>query len=300
MKKILLLSLLLAVPSLACAKEKMLPLSEADATRLTGKTLVVTRHAKPSFAAMTAGKASFGLFGAAAMVSAGNALVRDNDIADPADVIEAQLAPALAKAYGLALVPTAQRMQASDKPKLIAASQADADFVLDIRTGGWGFFYYATEWGKYWVPYSAQVQLIDAKSGVLLANMACNGGTNKHPNPPTKDAMLAERAQLLKDITTGLAWTCTHLLAKEQFHLADDAIAATPAQYVDVLAAYAAAHGPGSAAAGSKVTATAAPVAPTTPTTPTSLDAPAEATPATPATPDAPAAAAPVGQEGGN
>jgi len=259
---------------------------------------------------MTAGKASFGLFGAAAMISAGNALVRDNNIADPADVIEAQLAPALAKAYGLELVPTAQRMQASDKPKLIAASQTHADVVLDIRTGGWGFFYYATEWGKYWVPYSAQVQLIDAKSGLVLSNMACNGNTNKHPNPPTKDAMLAERAQLLKDITTGLAWTCTQLLAKEQFRLADDAIPATPAQYVDVLAAYAATHGPGS----SKPTATAAAVAPTTPTAPDAPATPTTPVPAdelapvtdpvpaeaTPATPVAPAAAPPVGQEGGN
>lgn len=255
MKPAFALSVLLLLSTATYAKDKPIPLSPAVAAGLSGKTIVVTRHQTPSFVAMTAGKATFGLLGVGAMVGAGQKIVADNQIADPAEVVERELAPAIAKAYGLELKPATSRMISVTKPAQVAATQSDADLVLDIRTGGWMFSYYPGSWNTYWVMYSVQVQLVDAKSKALLSNMACNATTNKHPKSPTKDAMLADGARLLKDMTTGLAWNCVQLLAKGEFNLADGAVAATPTEYVDVLASYAQAH---SAAATPAATAVAA------------------------------------------
>ena len=54
------------------AKDKMLPMPQAAAADLQGKTLVVTRHKIPPYTAMTAGKASFALLGVGFMIAEGN------------------------------------------------------------------------------------------------------------------------------------------------------------------------------------------------------------------------------------
>ena len=95
------------------------------------------------------------------------------------------------------------------------------------------FAYYPTHWGKYWVGYSVQVQLIDKRAGKLVSNMACNASTNKREPFPTKKALLDDRAQLLKDTTSGLGWNCVQLLARDQFHLPAGAVPAIPAELVD-------------------------------------------------------------------
>lgn len=242
MKKTATLLLLLSLAVNANAKEKMLPLTESAASALTGKSLVVTRHERPAFTAMTAGKAMFGLLGGGAMVVAGNKIIDENQVADPAEILERELVPALSKRYGLVVKPASTPIITEKKAAKIAATQTDTDYILDIRSGGWMFAYEATNWDKYWALYSVQIQLIDAKSGALVSNMGCNASNQKDPNAPTREAMLANQAALLKDITQGFGWTCAQLLAKEQFHLTESEVNATPAQYVDVLAKYAAAQ----------------------------------------------------------
>jgi hypothetical protein len=57
-----------------------------------GFILVVTTSDRPDFAAMTAGKAMFGMVGAFAMISAGNKVIRENNVEDPAHYIGSELA----------------------------------------------------------------------------------------------------------------------------------------------------------------------------------------------------------------
>ncbi|MFA6984683.1 MAG: hypothetical protein WC213_00560 [Arenimonas sp.] len=241
MKKSGYLLLLALVTVSANAKNKIVPLSESTASTLEGKSLVVTRHAKPGFTAMTAGKAMFGLAGALAMVSAGNKIINDNQVEDPADILQRELAPALAKRYGLVLKPATTPIIEEVNPKKIASTQTDTDYILDIRSAGWMWVYYPSDWNNYAVYYMLQLQLIDAKSGVSVSKLNCNPHTKKDPHPPTKDAMLADGAALLKDMTQSLGWECLKL-TKEQFRLTDSDLAATPEQYVDVLGKYAATH----------------------------------------------------------
>jgi hypothetical protein len=66
--------------------------------------------------------------------------------------------------------------------------------------------------------------------------MNCYGDTNKHPRSPGKEDMLANNAQVLKDVSASLAWNCLHRVANREFGLADGEVAATPTELADPLA----------------------------------------------------------------
>jgi len=237
--------LLLVIPLAAMAKDKnkITPLAESAVAALNGKSVIITRHDKASFTAFTAGKAAFALLGAGAMIAAGNQIVKENEIADPADVLERELAAAVIKQYGLQLKAGSSPVIKASKPKDIAATQSDVDYILDLQSTGWMFAYIPTDWDSYWIGYSARAQLINKVSGKALAVGTCYSDTQKHPFPPSKDSMLANKAQLLKDVTTSLGWHCAQVFAKEQFRLADGTLAATPPELVDPQAAYALVNG---------------------------------------------------------
>lgn len=219
MQKIVWASALLLVVGQAAAKEKMIPLSAQDAEALRGKTVALTLHEPPSFMAMTAGKASFALFGAAAMASAGNELVRQNAVPDPAGLVRDQLGGALAQAFGAQLLPLDASPTKAEKPADLAKLHGDADYVLDVRSGGWNYAYFATQWGRYWVGYSVQVKLVETGSNRVVSNVACAANTLKDGEGPTREALHADRARLLKHVTAALGARCVQLLGREQFKL---------------------------------------------------------------------------------
>lgn len=239
---ILLLSM--AALSPAAARDKKQSLSPEVATTLSGKSFGVTRRGeKPSFMAMTAGKAGFALLGAAAMAGDGNKMVKDNSIADPADIVEAALVPALVKQYGLALkAEGASTITPGNDLEQIIAAQPGSDIVLDIRTIGWQYAYAPTHWGSYWVGYAVEAKLIEAATGKVLAYLPCGGTTQKHAVQPTRDQLLENGTQLLKVTLGYLAWNCVETLAKDEFGLATENLAARPAELVDPLADYGRQH----------------------------------------------------------
>lgn len=239
MKEKLLVGTLMLVAMPALAKDQILPLAEADAAALQGKTVALTVHPRPSFVAMTAGKATFALFGVAAMTSAGNDLVDSNKVADPAGIVRDNMSAALHDAFGAQLLAVDTKQTEAKKPKDIAALHPEADYVLDVRSGGWNYGYFASDWDKYWVGYSVQVQLIDTKAARQVSNLACTASTQQNPQRPSRDQLHANGAQLLKDVTAALGWLCVQMLAKEQFRLPADKIPAIPTTYFDPLAALA-------------------------------------------------------------
>jgi hypothetical protein len=220
----------------AAAREddKVSALPAGAGAGLSGKVLAVTRHAKADFNAMTAGKGGLGMFGALAGISAGNKIVEENRVADPADILEAELAPAVAKHFGMTLKAGGLLVD-GNKPKKIVAAQPDSDFILDLQTRGWSFSYHSTDRDSYWVGYLVQARLFDTRSGKELSKMNCYSDTMDHPESPGKDDLLANQAQLLKDLTASLGWLCLHRVAKQQFALADGQLPAVPAALVDPL-----------------------------------------------------------------
>ena len=107
------------------AADKLIPLSPADASTLQGKTLALTVHERPNFIAMTAGKATFALFGVGAMVIAGNKLIDDNHVADPAQIVRTNLANALRDADGMQPMPADKTATKAEKPAQIAATHPE-------------------------------------------------------------------------------------------------------------------------------------------------------------------------------
>jgi hypothetical protein len=236
MKK--LLCAFIALMSLTVAakdKDKVSALPASASSALSGKVLAVTRHKKADFTAFTAGKATFALLGAGAMIVAGNKIVEENQISDPADIFESELAPALAKKFGMTLKSGSGLLVNGNKPKEIIAVQADADYVLDLQSNGWNFAYYPTDWNTYWIGYAVQASLFDAKSGKQLSKMACYTDTQKHPKSPMKDEMLANSAQLLKNVTASLGWKCLDRVAKQEFGLLEGDISTAPPELLDPL-----------------------------------------------------------------
>ncbi|MCF7752279.1 hypothetical protein KQ945_16080 [Bacillus subtilis subsp. subtilis] len=219
MHKMVWVGALLLVAGQVAAKEKMIPLSAQDADALRGKTVALTLHEPPSFMAMTAGKASFALFGAAAMASAGNELVRQNAVPDPAGLVRDQLGGALAQAFGAQLLPLDAAPTKAVKPTELAKLHGDADYVLDVRSGGWNYAYFATQWGRYWVGYSVQVTLVETGSKRVVSNVACAANTINDGDPPTREALHANQARLLKHVTAALGARCVQLLGRQQFQL---------------------------------------------------------------------------------
>lgn len=290
-----LLAIICSGPPAAALAAKIQLLTPEAAATLTGKTVTVTRRSdKPSFIAATAGKASFALIGVGAMIAEGNSIVRQNEIADPADIVEAGLLPALSQQYSLKPAEAVPHAIATgnDLRQIVAAAPA-SDLVVDIRSLGWNFNYYPTHWGSYWVGYAVDVQLIDVKANRVLMHMPCGANTQKVPSPPTKDALLADRAALLKTVLASLAWNCTQLLAKEVFKVADGHVPEIPLAYRNPLGAPsttdAASSTPSSSAATSEPAAAVAPApiaeAPAIPSPATATDGSA---------PDAPPPSAPA------
>ena len=235
MNKTILACALLCACMSAAAKDQVVKLSTADATALNGKTVALTVHDRPTFIAMTAGKATFAILGVGAMAVAGNKLVVDNHVADPARIIQTNLANMLRDVDGAQLLAPDATPTKAEKPAEIAATHRKADYVLDVRSGGWNYAYYPNQWGHYWIGYSVQIQLVDAKSGRQVANAVCNTNTQANHNPPTREQIEGNGAQLLKDVTTGLGWTCVQLLATQLFNIPADKTVATPAEFVDPL-----------------------------------------------------------------
>lgn len=235
MKKLLGCMLVLAALPVG-AKDKLIPLAQTDAAALQGKTVALTVHDRPTFVAMTAGKAGFGILGVAGMVKSGNTLIDQNHVADPASIVRDNISSALRDAFGVQLLPVDTSATNAKKPAEIAATHPEAAYVLDVRSNGWNYGYFAAKWGTYWIGYSVQVQLVDTRTGRQVSNAACNADTRANPNPPSRDQIHANGAKLLKDVTSALGWMCVQLLAKEQFHVASEKVATTPPQYVNPLA----------------------------------------------------------------
>ena len=178
---------------------------------------------------------------------------------DPAGILRDGLSAGLASAYGAHVLEVDKTPTDEKKPAAIAKLHPDADYVLDVRSGGWNYAYFPTKWGSYWVGYSAQVQLIDAKTGKLVANEACNISTHDNPSPPSREQLHADGAKLLKDVVGSLGWGCMQLLAKDEFALDAGKVAATPTNLIDPLSALASAAGTPAAAGAPPVAPPAAP-----------------------------------------
>lgn len=192
-----------------CAKMPTTSLPTGEQSTLRGKTLVSSSRERPDFLAMTAGKAGFGLLGAAAMVSAGNKIVADNNVDDPAVYLSRELGTALAAAQGVQVISLAgTKTVETDVAKLAAAYKGQGDVLLDVQTYSWGFGYFPSDWNNYRVMYTVIVRVIDTRAGKLMAQGSCSRAPEKTDDAPTHDELLANSAERLKKELRAQADSC--------------------------------------------------------------------------------------------
>jgi hypothetical protein len=198
-----------------CVSVQHTPLTAESSEALRGKSVVVTRYEMPGFNAMTAGKAAFGMIGAAAMISAGNKIVAENEIPDPAVAIADRLAQRLQADRGMVVRDNGGKVTDNDKLPTLQSTYPGADYLLDVRTLSWGFFYYPANWDNYRVVSSYRLRLIDAATGKAVAETACSATEGDDANPPTRDQLLADDAALLKSYLEASTARCVDLMSKE-------------------------------------------------------------------------------------
>lgn len=180
-----------------CASTATVKLSHEQYRAMQSKTLVVTTSERPDFAAMTAGKAMFGLVGAVAMVSEGNEIIRTHDVQDPAQRIAAKLADELGAARAMNVANPIEASKAHSIEAL-AAIRPEGDYVLDVRTINWGFGYYPTDWDNYRVVYSVKTRLIDTQQQKVVAEAFCSRVPDQAPDSPSYEELLNSNAARLK------------------------------------------------------------------------------------------------------
>lgn len=198
----------LVVSALALAGCGSIPVVKPAASALDayhGQKLTVVTYEIPSFVANTAGGAAFGVIGALASISAGEHLVAENHIADPADAMATKLSGDLAQELKPSDVQVVTGVKRSaDSPDAVAKLATSGGVVLDVQTLGWMFIYFPLNWGHYTVVYSARARLIDAPTGKLIAQVPCTYNSDSEKTAATYDELTASQAALLKQkLATG-------------------------------------------------------------------------------------------------
>ncbi|WP_288131759.1 hypothetical protein [Microbulbifer sp.] len=208
LKKLIILGL--AFAAVGCAGVKTVPLSEESIPMIEGRAISGSfANEKPSFAAMTAGKGAFGALGAVAMISAGNKLIAENDVEDPAGYIYDALSTELAKEYSLRLLEDTRIETSGAKLDELAAQVSDSRLLLDVRTTNWNFVYFPTTWNKYKVGYSAVLRLVDTSTKEVLAESMCSKFSHEDSDTaPTYDELVGNNAAQLKQELHAAAEYC--------------------------------------------------------------------------------------------
>jgi uncharacterized protein YceK len=183
------------------------------------QSVVRTARDMPDFAEMTAGKAVFGVLGAAAMISEGNKTVANNRIDDPAVAIADALLGAMRTAHGAQVVTSPVRIDNEDPARIAELAKGKARYVLDVRTLMWQMGYFPTDWTHYRVIYTAKARLIDVEAKNVVAEAFCKQIPDSNTNAPTFDDMLALNAARLKAINTANAQACAESLGREMLAL---------------------------------------------------------------------------------
>jgi hypothetical protein len=202
-----------------CVSVNTQPISHNSKADLHGQNVAQTSRKLPDFAAMTPSKAVFGLIGSAAMISAGNTIIADNKVPDPADSIASGLTSILANDYATHTITPSVQVIGDDPAQISAASNGAARFIIDVQTINWSIGYFPTDWTHYRVIYTAKARLIDTQSKSVVSEGFCKQIADNNANAPTYDELLANQAANLKARLSTASDECVKSLKTEMLSL---------------------------------------------------------------------------------
>jgi len=210
--------LIISIILSGCVSTKNVAVPTDTISKMKGKSLIVTTGKKPDFAAMTAGKAVFGMLGAIAMISQGNKIIKENNVNDPALYIGSKLANDLSKKRAIK-ADSKVKIESTDDISQLTKKYNNENYILDIRTINWSFAYFPTDWNNYRVIYSTKLRLIDVHDNKLIAEGFCSQVPDQTEKSPSYDQLLEANAQGLKNELKISADKCLQAFKKNIFYL---------------------------------------------------------------------------------
>lgn len=195
--------LIFVVGVLGCASINQMPL-EKDSLLGLGKEVVVVKRAMPDFKAVQSVMAAalFGPLGTLAsspsQYEAGNSLIKQNGISDPAYGISDVLARSMETKYQVRYKGVGSAVVNSDEVSSIANAYKDTPLALDVKTTYWAFAPLPFDFGKYRVVYQARLRLVDTKNTKVIAEGTCSSVPEKTDVAPTYEQLVADGASRIK------------------------------------------------------------------------------------------------------
>lgn len=195
-----LLPIILCLLIVGCASVPTQQAATPDTLRsLSGKNVTVVQRETPSFVAMTSGKGMFALAGATAAVVAGNKLVKEKQIEDPARIIAEELAQKMSSKHGVRVTGKSSAVANSDKVEEVVQLASGSDYALDVVTNGWSYMYDGFKFSDYFVGYSSRIRLIDVNTSQVVASTLCAYDAKKSGKPAVShDTLMANDAAYIK------------------------------------------------------------------------------------------------------
>ena len=185
----------------SCASQKVVPIT--DVRILQNKRIAIIQREKPDFTAETPGPAALrfagipGRIGAEQIMNAtGNQIVRDNSVEDPAVRVSKELAETLRKKCSVSLTSPIKTDETDSGE--IAKLASSADYVVDVQTEYWGLGYFSRSSGQYHVTAYSRFNLIDCKTGKVVASGEYSKEPRKGDPSSTYDGLTKNQAKGLK------------------------------------------------------------------------------------------------------
>ncbi len=165
---------LASLVGVGCATIKTDELTAVEATQLQDKSMVLTQYNElPDFSATTAVNVQFGLIGALTAIENGNTIIENNKIEDPARSVAEKLAEGITDNYQVTIATTEHQVPLKTKVKGLIELHSDFDYILDVKSLGWGSMYFTSDWNNYIVSYRTHARLIEVATEKVIAEEVC-------------------------------------------------------------------------------------------------------------------------------
>ncbi|GGY78012.1 hypothetical protein GCM10011613_23250 [Cellvibrio zantedeschiae] len=186
---------LFVLTSCSSLSHKSLPQSEL--VKFQGATAVATKYKPENFEILTAGNMAVGGMLGAVLGHDGNAVVKENDIRDPAVSISAKLVEKFKTTYAMKIVES-DAVAKKDDLKALVVTYPKVDYLIDVKTISWMAIYYPLDWTHYSSVYKSRLRIIDLNTSKVIAESVCLTNNTTDQNRPTYDQLIANKAAILK------------------------------------------------------------------------------------------------------
>jgi len=170
------------------------PLSIDSVNKFKGKNLAIYNSDKPEFAAITADRIRY----PEVSIRAGNKIIEENGVEDPAGYISQKLANDFSTKYGVNIINRIQVILPEDDVNKISEQYKEADYLFDIRTINWSSIYFPLDQKHYRVIYSVKLRFIDTSTKEVIAEGFCSRLPEKTDDAPNYDQLFGNKALRLK------------------------------------------------------------------------------------------------------